>query len=66
MAPFKPEEALHNFVRRHFEEVSKTNPGHYQPKEDKFLEWTLFQILEQLKQLNSMVMQVANNQKFKS
>jgi hypothetical protein len=28
------------------------NQGHYLPKQDKFVEWTLFQILEQLKELN--------------
>ena len=63
MPPVKPEEALQNFVRRNFEEVSKTHPGHYLPKEDKFLEWTLFQILEQLKWLNKAVGEIAMNQK---
>jgi hypothetical protein len=65
MPPVKPEEALQNFVRRNFEEVSKANPGHYQPKEDKFLEWTLFQILEQLKWLNGPLVEIAHNQKMK-
>lgn len=58
----KPEELLRNHVRRHFEEVtSAPNPGHYLPKQDKFVEWTLFQILEQLKELNKNVALLATN-----
>jgi hypothetical protein len=42
MVPLKPEETLHNYLRRHFEKVSKGKARQF--AEQKFLKWTLFQI----------------------
>ena len=61
--PVNPEEALHNFVRRNFQEVSKAHPA--QPREGRSLKWTLFQILEQVKALNTQIAGIAQNQSIK-
>jgi hypothetical protein len=42
MVPLKPEETLHNYLRRHFEKVSKGKARQF--AEQKFLKWTSFQI----------------------
>jgi hypothetical protein len=52
-------------VKGHLEKPDDRHPSHSLPKEDKLLEWTLFQILEQLKFLNRTMGEISANYKMR-
>ncbi|MFZ0688526.1 MAG: hypothetical protein WAM68_01770 [Acidobacteriaceae bacterium] len=59
----KPEEVLSNFMKGQLEEHSTLHPGVALPKKERVAEWTLFQILQELRFLNknvSRLVQIAN------
>jgi len=62
----KSEMAIHNRVMQEIGEISQQHPGVYFPKKDKILEWTLYSIYEQLREISAAVRSIDANTRLKS
>ena len=50
--PQKPQDFIHNRIMQELTETVQQHPGVQMPKKDKILEWTLYNIYEQLQGIN--------------